>query len=343
MSKIKPTKKYIFVQIDKTHADTITSEGGLELMLIMGWGPGDDLWHVAESGTVVAGPSHLNKEFNTTMDVLPGDKIYFHFHVVNEDNRVVYDGEEYYLCTYDQAYCVIRDGKIIMLSDHVLAQPAMEEQEDAFTKSGIQLRSDITPIPIKNRAVISHMPDLSLRGPKGIVIDIGRLDSNFSTDEIMKAYKGLGSIMYKPADAESSTIEMIPVSDTGFSVGDQIHYSKDSDIPIKIEGEIYYRMQINDVWGKIVEGEVQPLSNRMLVIPKEEAEKTEGGIIKGPKTTRRKYAEGKVVRTGPGEDGTPMTVKKDDMVIYTKGYPVSIDGTDYHWVKEDDVMGILEN
>jgi len=52
---------------------------------------------------------------------------------------------------------------------------------------------------------------------------------------------------------------------------------------------------------------------------------------------------GEVVAVGKGKDGNLMTVQVGDVVLYGKyaGQEVSIDGTDYLIMREDDILLVL--
>jgi chaperonin GroES len=72
------------------------------------------------------------------------------------------------------------------------------------------------------------------------------------------------------------------------------------------------------------------------------------GRILIPDTAKEKPQEGRVIAVGTGrvgDDGTriPMAVKKGDQVLFAKysGAEVTLDGTEYLVMKEDDVLGIL--
>ena len=94
--------------------------------------------------------------------------------------------------------------------------------------------------------------------------------------------------------------------------------------------------------------ELRPLDDRVVIKPSQAQDKTTGGIFL-PDTAKEKPQIGKVVWTGPGkmqEDGkrAPMSVKKDDEVIYGKymGNEVEVDGEKYVIVRESDVLGVVE-
>jgi chaperonin GroES len=94
--------------------------------------------------------------------------------------------------------------------------------------------------------------------------------------------------------------------------------------------------------------ELRPLDDRVVIKPLEAQDKTAGGIFL-PDTAKEKPQIGKVIWVGPGkvqDDGkrAPMSVKKDDEVIYGKytGNEVEVDGEKYVIVREADVLGIVE-
>ena len=93
---------------------------------------------------------------------------------------------------------------------------------------------------------------------------------------------------------------------------------------------------------------IKPLNDRVLVVRVEEEQKTSGGIII-PDTAKEKPQEGKIISAGPGKIGengkrTPLNVKKGDRVLFSKyaGTEIKIDETEHIFMKEDDILGVLE-
>ena len=92
---------------------------------------------------------------------------------------------------------------------------------------------------------------------------------------------------------------------------------------------------------------VRPLHDRIIVKGIEGEKKTSGGIVI-PDTAKEKPQEGKVVAVGEGrrEDGKliPVDVKRGDRVLFGKhaGTEIKIDGEDHLILREDDVLGIIE-
>jgi chaperonin GroES len=93
---------------------------------------------------------------------------------------------------------------------------------------------------------------------------------------------------------------------------------------------------------------IKPMNDRVLVLRVAEEQKTAGGIII-PDTAKEKPQEGKVVSVGPGkvsDDGkrVALEVKKGDRVLFSKyaGTEIKIDGVEHVFMREDDILGILE-
>ncbi len=93
---------------------------------------------------------------------------------------------------------------------------------------------------------------------------------------------------------------------------------------------------------------IRPLNDRVLVLRVEEEKKTAGGIII-PDSAKEKPQEGKIVAAGPGkrdENGKRlgMDIKEGDRVLFSKyaGTEIKIDGVEHLFMREDDIMGVLE-
>jgi chaperonin GroES len=93
---------------------------------------------------------------------------------------------------------------------------------------------------------------------------------------------------------------------------------------------------------------IRPLQDRIIVKRVNEEGKTAGGIII-PDTAKEKPQEGKVFAVGKGkvgEDGKvqKLDLKKGDKVLFGKyaGSEITMDGTEYLIMREDDVLGVIE-
>lgn len=94
---------------------------------------------------------------------------------------------------------------------------------------------------------------------------------------------------------------------------------------------------------------IKPLQDRLVIKRIEEEGKTKGGIII-PDSAKEKPQEGLVVAVGDGkmlESGqkAPLTVKPGDKILFGKysGTEIKIDGEEHLIMREDDVLGIVED
>ena len=93
---------------------------------------------------------------------------------------------------------------------------------------------------------------------------------------------------------------------------------------------------------------IKPLGDRIVVKALEASDKTKSGIIL-PDTAKEKPQEGKVVAVGTGrmmDDGSVkhLEVKNGDRVLYGKyaGTEVSVEGTEYLILREEDVLAVVQ-
>ena len=94
---------------------------------------------------------------------------------------------------------------------------------------------------------------------------------------------------------------------------------------------------------------LRPLHDRILVERIEEGEQKIGGIII-PDTAKEKPQQGKVIAVGAGKadkDGKriPLDVKAGDTILFGKysGQEIKVDGNEYLIMREDEVLGVVEN
>lgn len=93
---------------------------------------------------------------------------------------------------------------------------------------------------------------------------------------------------------------------------------------------------------------LKPTRDRIVIKMLEAETQTKSGIFI-PDAVAEKPSQGDVIASGPGrvtEEGTliPMEVKTGDRVLFSKhaGQTVKVDGQEYHILREDDVMAIVE-
>lgn len=93
---------------------------------------------------------------------------------------------------------------------------------------------------------------------------------------------------------------------------------------------------------------IQPLGDRVLVLPKTVEQMTKSGIYIPESSTKEKPEQGTVIAVGPGArndkgEVMPMSVKVGDEVLFTKYSPdeITIDNTTYLILKESSLLGIV--
>ena len=94
--------------------------------------------------------------------------------------------------------------------------------------------------------------------------------------------------------------------------------------------------------------QLKPLYDRILVKRVEEKEQVKGGIII-PDSAKEKPQTGDVIAVGKGkrmENGTlvPLDLKAGDTILFAKysGSEVKIDGVEYLIMREDEVLGVVD-
>ncbi|MBI4160510.1 MAG: co-chaperone GroES [Candidatus Yanofskybacteria bacterium] len=93
---------------------------------------------------------------------------------------------------------------------------------------------------------------------------------------------------------------------------------------------------------------IRPLGDRVLIEPLRE-ERKKGGIILPDTIEKEKSEKGKVVAVGAGrtdDNGkkVPLSVKKGDVVLFTKYGPneIKVDDKEYLIAREEDILAVVE-
>ena len=87
---------------------------------------------------------------------------------------------------------------------------------------------------------------------------------------------------------------------------------------------------------------LKPMADNILLRATEAEETTSSGIILAT-TNKEKPAIFEVVSAGPGTKDVTVTVKPGDKVVvgnYT-GNDIKLDGVDYKFVKQDDILAVV--
>ena len=87
---------------------------------------------------------------------------------------------------------------------------------------------------------------------------------------------------------------------------------------------------------------LKPMADNVLLKQHEAAETTVSGIILAT-TSKEKPGIYEVVAVGPGTKDVTMTVAKGDKVVVSQfvGSEIKLDGVEYKFVKQDDILAVV--
>lgn len=87
---------------------------------------------------------------------------------------------------------------------------------------------------------------------------------------------------------------------------------------------------------------LRPMADNILLKASETEETTSSGIILAT-STKEKSAIYEVVSAGPGTKDVEVTVKPGDKVVVNQftGTDVKLDGVDYKFVKQDEILAVV--
>ncbi|MEO8400217.1 MAG: co-chaperone GroES [Gammaproteobacteria bacterium] len=94
---------------------------------------------------------------------------------------------------------------------------------------------------------------------------------------------------------------------------------------------------------------IRPLSDRVVVEPRETETQTAGGIFIPDTADKDKPIQGTIIAVGTGRyvEGKmlPLQVKVGDKVLFGKyaGTNIKLDAQEYLVMREEDIMGVLED
>ena len=87
---------------------------------------------------------------------------------------------------------------------------------------------------------------------------------------------------------------------------------------------------------------LKPMADNVLLKAAEAQETTASGIILAT-TSKEKSGIYEVVSAGPGTKDVTVTVKPGDKVVVTSfaGSDIKLDGVEYKFVKQDDILAVV--
>ncbi len=153
------------------------------------------------------------------MDVMVGDKIYFHFNTLEEENKIkLPDGRRLYKLSYQNVICVVREGlaiitEIIPIGGRVLIEPFYDEDiQDIDNGQGFIFKGKLAP--------------------SGLVAEVDSKPRHLE-----------GIVHY---------LSLLKGEETELEPGDRVIYQSNSDWTVNVEGKDYYCMRTIDIEAKII-------------------------------------------------------------------------------------------
>ena len=90
---------------------------------------------------------------------------------------------------------------------------------------------------------------------------------------------------------------------------------------------------------------IKPLGDRVLVKPMTSEEVTKSGIVLPETAEKEQKEQGEVVALGTGDKIKKLRLKIGDKVVFGKysGEEIEIDKEQYKFLKDEDILGIIEH
>lgn len=287
-----PNKQYVFIKLPPV-TESIKTESGIELAIDTTWDPAK---YESVHGEILAIPDGCKHALKA------GDQVYFFYLTIPNARECDKDGmyweegkERFAVIPFSALFFAIWyltiEGELDtrpqfeMFNDHILVQP-------------IELDQHVEHIEGYGNITI----DDTYKSESGIIIAAAEKDLT----DILKT---------KKYDDQMGVVAHAK-SDSGLQAGDQIMFSPDSDVPVEFDLvqtlPLYFRMKVEDVMCKFVDGQPMPINNKVLVYP-DPPVKRESSIILLDNGQRKPRSKSGTVK----QIGDKVTsVKVGDKIIY---------------------------
>lgn len=89
---------------------------------------------------------------------------------------------------------------------------------------------------------------------------------------------------------------------------------------------------------------IRPLGDRILVKPQTAAEVTKSGIVLPESAEKEQKEQGEIIAVGGGEKIKKLHLKIGQTVVFGKygGEEIEIDKVQYKFLKDEDILGVVE-
>ena len=154
---IKPLRDTYLISADET-ANEKTASG---LYIDPTW---DKYKNAVQVGVIESLPLSISKSYNNDVEIDIGDKVYFHHFVIQDDNYLMDGDKKLFKLPRYHLYCVVKDGKIIVVDDWILVSPILETEEDITKQYGtLKLYTKAVPDKKMFMATVEHISTQGVR------------------------------------------------------------------------------------------------------------------------------------------------------------------------------------
>ena len=202
---MKPVFNKIFVKIDKKFQDEVETESGIKFYKDPTFNPEDNSTNFGIVAFIPETVDKVNVEEDFIHNVQVGDKLYFNYNVVMDpDNCLVHDGEEYWMVDYWNAIALVRDGKVEPVGSYILIDPIKEEE----VKSSIIHIPDAYKAKEKTRGIVwsSNSPEI----PVGSDVEYEKIGKFWNIIEGKRVYCMMNNnvmFIYEKENSQTNKID----------------------------------------------------------------------------------------------------------------------------------------
>lgn len=162
--------------------------------------------------------------------------------------------------------------------------------------------------------------------------------------------KGLSEFKQYNGEVYGEVLSVGSKNKLDIKAGDKINWQRHEGKRFWYQGELYLAIKERWIMGRMEDGVMKPLGDRVVIKPLAAEAKTKGGIVL-PDTAKEKPQEGEVVAVGTGklmDNGTvvALLVKVGDKVLYGKysGNEITTkDGDKLLIMREEDILMVMDN
>ena len=139
--KIIPMNNIVYIKTDKYRNET-KGDDDFKLYNDISYNP-LNIGNVVQDGEVLSVCKKANDSYfdrPLEIEIAPGDKVYAHHFLTDEGAERIFNGETYYEMIYENIYCKIVQGKIVMVNDWNFITPIPDDE--ANERDGIILTTE---------------------------------------------------------------------------------------------------------------------------------------------------------------------------------------------------------